>query len=219
MRTQTRWWAIAGVAALGAVALLWNQAVRAERGAEGEPTRVAVIDVLGTVQRLFESERYKPARDEFEAKLLTETVQPARAAMTDLKARYDALAPDSPDRARLSAEYDQKSREVDLASTFAEEFNTRQLAEAYRVVIETAGSVAKERGYTMVVASRTDRDFIKGANVNTAVQEMLARPVLVAPEGADITTAVTAALKLDAAMAPASPPASPSVAPQTPPGK
>ena len=218
MSTQTRWWAIAGMVALGAVAMLWSRAVGAERGAEGEPTRVAVMDVLGTVQKLFESDRYKPARDEFEAKLLTEKVQPARAVMAELKTRYEALPPDSPDRGKLSSEYDQRSREVDLASSAAEEFNTRQLAEAYRVVIETAGSVARERGFTMVVASRTDRDFIKGANVNTAVQEMLARPVLVAPEGSDITPAVTAALRLDAAPAPASAPAT-TPTPPAPPGK
>jgi hypothetical protein len=72
----------------------------------------------------------------------------------------------------------------------------RKYIEAYKLVKSSCETVAKDLGYSHVVASRTKEEIMTD-NPGLVAQALLARVMVVSPEGTDITDDVKKDLKLD----------------------
>jgi Skp family chaperone for outer membrane proteins len=77
-------------------------------------------------------------------------------------------------------------------------FQAGQVSRAYVEVATAAKKVAGEMGYSHVVASRPVAAEFRGQNVESVVQEVLQRVLVVGPEGQDITENVLKELKIEA---------------------
>lgn len=180
-------------------------AASAVTAAEGH--RIATLDTLEICEKLFQSEKYTSARDA--------VVKPKQATLDEMQQSLVALggkmqaAGNGPDAQALNAEFSAKREEFmkfrEDANGELMKLNVQQFNECYRLVVETAATVAKSGGYSHVLSSREGGQDFRSADLSGAIQEVLARPVLVRPAGDDITAAVLKELKLDAA--PATPPA------------
>lgn len=194
---------------------------RAIAQAPAAPTlRIATVDVLGIAEKLITTDKYRSARDTnttAQNKMLAELEN----GLKDLQARIKALPNDSKDRDAMMAELEKKGDEYrrarDQAVGQVENFNTLQVAEAYKLVIEAAERLGTQKGYTIVIASRSGTPTIRSDNVAGAVQEMLARPVVKADAADDLTAELQKSMGLDTVAAPPQAPAG--AAPEAPPAK
>lgn len=173
-----------------------------------EGGKIATVDVLEISEKLFMSDRYKPARETMlkEKQGQIETLQ---AALQDLAQKIQAAGENSPEsepmRQQLQAQSQSFGQIRDMANNDLNALSTQQFSEAYRLVIDTAGAVARLQGYDFVLATRAGPPEFRSKELQGALQEVLARPVIVAPSGADITPAVLKELKLDSTPAAATP--------------
>ncbi len=187
--------------------------------------RIATADVLNVAERLIATDKYKSARDTL-ANSLNKELQSKVDALKDVQAQFEALPeaarqPDSKDPkvqalnqsfATLQRELQQKDQE---ARAQVEKFNTTQVIEAYKLVSETAAQAATSLGYTHLIATRQPNAEIRSLNLQGAVQEILARPVVKGPIADDITDRLITQFNLeniavpqgqgDAPVAPATP--------------
>lgn len=172
-----------------------------------EASKIAVLDILMIVEKLVDSERYRPARDSFQ-KDAADKINKNQTTFGELEAKFKSLPDDSPERPAIIQQAQDLRAEQQKIQEGVEKYNTDQVGEAYRLVIETASKLAGDRGYTHLLASRTDSQLLRSPNVQGAVQEMLARPILKMPAADDLTKDVMAELKISAtptAPAPADP--------------
>jgi Skp family chaperone for outer membrane proteins len=193
---------------LAALALLVALADRlpssiAHAAVEGDETaspRIAVVASIRLMNDLMDSERFKPARDETEKALqaeFTPIVDQGRAMEEQLR----GLDQDT-DQARalkqqlmnLQGALARKQQEVGVRF---EQFIAGQSREAYKLVRDSAVAMAQNRGFTYVIASQSADDDLTEGPVAGLLNDLLGRPVLHAPETADITDDVRADLKLD----------------------
>ncbi len=218
---------IAGLAAVLAAGFILRTspaiAVAAPAPSHQAEQRFASINAFQAVEKMVQSDRYRPARETLmnDLKMRLEVPQNEIASI----AKEIMAAGQDSDRGRsLMPTYQNKNRELQQLRQELEEkageFNTQQLAEAYRLVVETADKIASDRGYTHVIATRgLANEPLKSTNVAAAVQEILARPLVRFPAGDDLTDAVMKELKIDAVVTePAAPtevvPPAPGVAPK-----
>lgn len=180
--------------------------------------RTATIDLYGLMERLIDSDKYKPAREAHHNELKTKL----DAFQKELEATQTALRAMDQSKPEFQGEYVkfqgrvqefQKLQEESVAK--AEEFNTVQLLESYKLVTEAAASMAKERGYTTVIATRSMDKPIDAKNLQGALQEILARPVVYSAPEDDLTDALATSMKLPAPKVEA-PAAAPTAAPAQP---
>ncbi|MCC6427734.1 MAG: OmpH family outer membrane protein [Phycisphaerales bacterium] len=166
--------------------------------------RFASINAFQLVERLVQGERYKPAREAM-AKEFQARYDAAKAEGDELAKSIVEAGQESDQGKLLIRQYQAKATEarelqMELESKVAE-FNAQQLGEAYRIVIETADQIAVQRGYTHVIATRgLASEPLKSKNVPAAVQEILARPLIRCPAADDLTDAIAAELKIEAAV-------------------
>ncbi|MDX2018309.1 MAG: OmpH family outer membrane protein [Planctomycetota bacterium] len=183
--------------------------------------RVASVDVLTIVDALMMSERYRPAREakgqesQKQMQQMLDTIK-----FQELEQKIVALAPGSPERNVLEADYTNKQRQAQqlnqqLTEGVAKQF-TDQLAECYRLVVETVDKLARDRGYSHVLASRGRDQPLRFDNPTTAVQEILARPLIRGLAADDLTGAVMADLKVSPVATPAAAPTPTPAAEATP---
>jgi Skp family chaperone for outer membrane proteins len=168
-------------------------------GAPEDNAKIATIDVLEVAERLFMSDRYLPARET----LLKEKqgqIESLQASLQDLGQKIQA-AGQSPDSEAMRQQYQQQAQAFnqarDLANNDLNSLSTQQFSEAYRLVIDASGTIAKNQGYGYVFATRRGPVEFRSKELQGALQEVLARPVLTSPDGVDITSAVLKELKLD----------------------
>jgi len=182
-----------GLATAIGLSLGWNgigDSAVAQGPAVSQPVRIATADLLNVVERMFLSDRYRPAR---EAGVLAanKKLEPMLATRAEIEAQARALTPDSPDRKTLEERYYANEQMLQQAQQAEqnqiEASNTQQLVEAYRVVVERAQAMAREMGYTHVVSTKLDPTGIRSTSVPGAVQEMLGRPVVMADAADDLT--------------------------------
>jgi Skp family chaperone for outer membrane proteins len=169
--------------------------------ADQSPPRIAVCAAVKIVDELMESPRFKPARVELEERLRADKLRPLMDQMTALRQEAEGMGQDDPrlpelrERVgRLQREGERATREVvqQVEAKVAE-----QLRECFSLVRASAQAVADERGFTFVLASGDPDDAPKTDVVMRVMRDMLSRPVLVAPEAADITEEVRLDLKLE----------------------
>jgi hypothetical protein len=219
--------AAAGLAGAATTMLLTPSPAVAQAGASTSAQRIATLDALAVVERMILSERYKPARDK-----VTEEKNVKLKVLSDslrgVEERAKGLAQDSPELQALAQEYQQTSQRLQDAERQAvgelDVFNAEQIAEAYRLVVEAANTMAASKGYTHVVQTRIGDVKFRSKNVTGIIQEVLARPVIQSPTADDITQALitqfgveNVSIEPEAIAAPnAVPGAAPSVSPAEP---
>jgi hypothetical protein len=139
---------------------------------------------------MLESDRYKQANTE-NAQKYDNDLRTKLAQLEDIRTRALAMPEGSEQRRPLEAEFGQKSQEFEqargLAQQAIEEFNTNQVAEAYRLIVDAAVTLSNQEGYTHVVVSRGDQLKIASRSVAGAVQEILARPLIKTDPAHDLT--------------------------------
>lgn len=180
--------------------------------------KIATLNAFLVVEKMVQSDRYKPSR-ETQMKEYQGNMETVKGELELLVKDIVAAGQDSEKGKALIQQYQVRKREADQLEQElqlkAAEFNTQQLAEAYRLVIETANQLADKGGYTHVIATRgIASEPLRSNNVAAAVQEILARPVVRFPAGDDLTDAVAKELKVDTVVTEGDPAAAPAV--QTP---
>ncbi len=222
MRKAERAFIYVGLAAALLLGLGWRgpglPAVAGEAPARqpGGTIRMATVDMLKIVEKMVKSERYSPSREAFN-KDLTTKLESMAGDLQALRAQIQSSPQNAPETQTLMQNYQARGQEFEQARNEAanrsDEFNARQIAEAYRLVVEVVDAQAKKAGYTHVLATRSGPPTLKSGNIAGTVQEMLARPVVMGEPADDLTKAVMDELKLpDTEDAPA-PGAAPAGAP------
>ena len=181
----------------------------APAAATSQPTgavRIATVDVLSIVERMILSDALRNPRERFFA----DTDAPLQALaneLRDMQARAQGIAQDSPEFQALSEQFNTRSNEFQIknreASLAKDRFSTLQVSEAYARVINAAQALAQANGYTHVLASRTGDPTLRSSTVPNAVQEILARPVLIGIPGDDLTERLAKDLGVDQVTIPA----------------
>lgn len=188
--------------------------------------RLATVDILKVVEKFVKSDKYAPARDAFNRDLTTKLKTMAEA-LDALRGQIQASPQNAPETQGLMQNYQQRAQEFDQerqkAAQASDEFNAKQIAEAYRIVMAAIDDISTKGGYTHVLATRGGPAVLKATNIAGTVQEMLARPLLKGNPADDLTKAVSDELKLPELdeTPPAStstPTSSPTSTPTTPPG-
>jgi Skp family chaperone for outer membrane proteins len=178
-----------------------------------EAGKIAVVDVLEVSEKLFMSDRYMPAREAM-LKEKQEQIKTLQDALQELAQKVQAAGQNSPDAQALRQQYEAQAQSFgqvrDSANNELNTLSTQQFSEAYRLVIDTSDAVAKRQGFGFVLATRTGAPEFRSKELQGALQEVLARPVLVLPEGVNITGAVIGELKLESVKMPSP------LAPETP---
>lgn len=168
---------------------------------------IATVNVFKVVEKLVQSDRYRPAREammkEYDVKLAA-----AQQELEQLYGKINAAGRESDEGKALIGQFQSRQREAQQLDqelqAKAAEFNTQQLSEAYRIAVETVNELAAKGGYTHVIATRgAVSEPLVSTNVAAAVQEILARPAIIYPAADDLTEAVARALKVDSVEAPA----------------
>lgn len=215
---------LAGAAAGGALVaplLTGTNAVAQAGSGSVAPVRIATVDVLSLVERMVTSERYASARQtnvNTQAKMLEDernklgpVATEAQAAMQKAVAESQGLKDGDPKLEELKKTFQDaqnkmqglQQQEGELqrkAQDSVESFNTQQVGEVYSLVMAAAQELATKNGYSHVLASRNGSVTIRSNNVPGAVQEILARPVVVGIAGDDLTERVADALKIGPAV-------------------
>lgn len=229
MRKAERAFIYVGLAAALCAGLGWRgpgrpaYAQNAPASAAGAPLRVATVDMLKIVEKMVKSDRYSPAREAFN-KELTTRLESMAGDLQSLRAQIQASPQNAPETQTLVQNFQARGQEFEQARNEAanrsDEFNARQIAEAYRLVAETVDARARQAGYTHVLATRSGPPVLKSGNIAGTVQEMLARPVVVGEPADDLTKMILDEFKLpDADEEPAAPAPAESPAPAAEPGK
>ena len=162
--------------------------------------KIATCDIFEVVERLMESDRYAPAREEAMA-AAEDRMRPYQQRLEEAQRRAQSTPQEDPlfrdifrEFQRAQQEYQQRGQELMREQ---EMLTTRQILECYRLVRSSAEAVAEQIGYTMVLQTRQKKDDNEAQDMQSAVRAMLARPVAVAPEAIDITADVLFELRLD----------------------
>lgn len=214
MKSATLALSLAAGLALALAALLAvpsrHAVAQAPSAPTAQPSRVAVVDMLALVERLWETDQYKAPRDEIVRAVQAQAAQ-IRADMGTLedKARAlhpkegeppltgDALAKANDETAKLQQEYQEKQSALQSLGSQIEQNNLKQIKEGYAALVAACHKKAQELGYSHVIISRTQGDLITATRPADAFQEIVSRTVIVYPDADDITQAVMKELKLD----------------------
>jgi len=202
---------ISGVVVASLAAFLGFQAgtVQPRAGAASarvvEPARLAVFDVLAVSEKLFLGDRFSPAR-ETRVKQKQDEILAMENSAKEMVEQIQKLPESAPERQGLINTFQAKRDELESAKQRANEelsaFSTDQFSECYKQCIEAANTVARSRGYSHVIASRVGELKFRSKELPAALQEVLARPVLLSGDTDDLTPAVMKELKLDETVAP-----------------
>lgn len=183
----------------GRTGALTSSATAAEKNAD--PRRlIAVVDIVGVVERMMDSDKYKPARDEAGAAAESE-IKPMRDRLQSLEERLRGLPQGDPAFNDVGREYQQLRAELERKAQGLgrdmDQLTMRQLIECYRLARASADAVAEQMGFAYVIASRPVDKDLEAPDTASAVRQLVARPMLRFPEGTDITPDVKQDLKLN----------------------
>lgn len=204
-----RWGAWAGAAAtIGVGAAFATQASQpgpgttaaaAPEAVAGSVGRIATLDVYSLTERLMSlpsglesvEAAVKPFQDEI-TKLQEE--------FDRLVARLQTLPANDPTFETTSNEGREKQSKLRRlqgeADAAIESARAGLLVRTFNQVVEASNKVAAREGFAYVLNSRSAERAIETNSVTIALQELLARPMILAPGDADITERVAAELKL-----------------------
>lgn len=161
--------------------------------------RIATCDALAVTEALFSTDAYAPVRQSEETRLKSQ-LTPLEAALDALQKELQAADQTKPETQAKAQEFDTKRSEYfklrqDLSDKY-DAFVSLQFGEAYQRVQAAAKAVATDTGYTYVISQKSGA--VAGPAPQTLIADLLGRPMLVKPEGSDITIKVREQLKLPA---------------------
>ncbi len=207
---KTKWIAGGALAiVLGAGALAWQDSAggagSATSNAAPAPATIATIDVFRCLQAYMLRPEMVAARDaqntEFQA-----TEAEIRTRIENNQQRLRGLAQGDPQFAltRSAIEADSQAYNAfrQQATLNAQALAVAQSTEAFIEVQEQASALAGELGYSHLISGKLDASDLMGESGPTSqstaqmIQELLARPVLLAPAGDDITERVLEAMDI-----------------------
>lgn len=206
MSTSVRALAYAGIVGLlGAGFGLWAGSVQSPALAttlpvSAEGVKIACLDVLDVAEKLFLGDRYASTREQAlkEKQSQRDALQ---AGLTDLQQKIIAAGQESPEGKQLIPTYQVKAKELQefeqTANTDLNTLSTNQFNECYRLAVETGQAIAKKQGYTHLFASKVGTLEFRSKELQAALQEVLARPVLMTTSGDDLTVQVKKELKIE----------------------
>lgn len=190
--------ALVGVLASGMVA---SPAAAREPEAQGGKPTIATCALMKVVDELMETERFRPARVELEDSLRKEKLEPIVEQIKEIQAKSEGMSREDPAANEIRERYGRLQREAQKAQQeivrAVEQKVAQQLSECFQLVRQSAEAVAEDLGYAYVIASTDPDTELKMESVVALVRDFLARPVLVAPKGVDITEEVRRDLKLE----------------------
>lgn len=170
------------------------------RTADPAASVIGVCSVVKITDELMESDRFKPARIEFEDSLRKEKLDGILAEMKALQQQVEGVSRDDPKfgelRERFGRLQREAQRETQEIARKVELKVAEQLSECYQLVRGAAVAVAEDLGYTYVLASTDPDEKLKSQTVVSLMRDVLSRPVLLSPKSADITEDVRKDLKL-----------------------
>ncbi len=195
--------AVVVVSSLLSVSLLrlsGSRASAAETGSEPPKAEIAVCAILEISEELMNSDRFRPAREVEEERLLA-SLGDLRSEISELSGVLRDAARDDPGFAderqkiqQLLGEYQQKQG---IAQQELERFIVAQFAEAYELSRSSARAIAEQRGFRYLFASSSpDKDVPTDRPMDAVRNDMFQRPVLMSPEESDISDDVRADLNL-----------------------
>lgn len=174
---------------------------------------IATCDQFIVLQSMLGSPSYVKARDERAAKLAASTsdLEAQLSALRDQASKItDKTSPEFKDLQQKAQQTSQAIRAKKAENDKAmEQGNRLEVEEGYRLVMDATTAVSKREGYTYVIGSRSFSSTFFAQTLSGVFQEIYARPVMVAPEGVDITDMVLKELKIDRLPPPGSEPAKP----------
>lgn len=186
-------------AALAALALVALAFARAQP--DPPAPRIASIDLFACVEAVIETPAYANPRVD-ESNRWTRRLAAIETEMNTAAAQLETLAQNDPTRQAITARLAALQRDYlntrDQAAATTEAIAARQAAEIDTAVRAIATEIAAERGYSHLVASRAPETNIDPSAVNTiraATQQILARPLLLAPKEHDLTDATLTRLR------------------------
>lgn len=164
-----------------------------------DPPKIAVCAIPMLVNELMGSDRFKPDRDKLEEELKGE-YQGLQDELTAFSEKNRGMKRDDPAFGEAAQKFrDLQQRIGEKQREIAEKLEAKsaeQLLACYELARSSASAVAESMGYNYVMASVGADEKISGENVELALRQMMARPVVMAPKNADITEDVRADLKL-----------------------
>jgi len=168
------------------------------RSAADHPIAVCAMPMI--VNELMSSERYKPIRDKMQQEAEAE-LQPLVEKARQLAQELQQMQGDDPRGQSLFEEYQKlggeiRQKQAELSAKL-EQLSAQQITECYSEVRASASAVAEDLGYKYVISSIGKDEELSKDSVETVLRQMLSRPVIMAPEEADITEDVREDLKLE----------------------
>lgn len=203
---------LAGVTgvALAALILGLNLGARESSAASGAvlkdadipQARIAVCSVMDITDELMSSDRFRPAIEENAEKLRDDLIRPIIDEGRSLEQQLQGAAPDDP------ANNDRKKRLLELREAAAqaqqeagirqEQFVANKVIEAYEMASSSARAVATDLGFNYVIATiAPDAEMPKDSPLNGVRNAILGRPLIMMPDGVDISDAVRDDLNLE----------------------
>jgi hypothetical protein len=180
----------------------------ARPAATADAARIASLDVLAVVERMISNDVYKPQREAYEADQ-AKKLQPMADELQKIKDEAKDLKEESERFKALNTSFVEKNNAFNKlrseAGAAVELYNTNQVGEAYRLVIEAATRIADSAGYTHIIASKGGPTTIASRNIPGAVQEILARPLIKGVAADDLTDRLIKELKLENVVLPTNP--------------
>lgn len=163
--------------------------------------KIAVCAVPQIVNELMDSDRFQPDREEFERGLREELLNPLNEQLTALQQEAGTVDRNDQEAVRkLQGRFAELQREgARLQGEIArkvEEKIAQQLVECYGLVKESATAVAHDLGFNYLLASSGPDDKLETETVMALSRDLISRPVLMSPEGTDISAEVREDLKL-----------------------
>ncbi len=162
-----------------------------------DSARIATCDVYQLVERMIESEQYRPAQAAEQERVKAQLV-PFETRLEAMQQELQASDPKDPAAQEKFKTFQAKREEYmarrQAAADGYSDLITGQFSDAYTKICAEARKVAASLGYTYVMAHK--KGEIRAHDPRQLVEEFLSRPVSVAPDGVDITEQVRNAMKL-----------------------
>ena len=181
---------LAGIA-LAAVALFASATVSGSRqDGNSASNGIATVDLLTLLEDMLQTEDFKPARDAYREEWETR-LDALQTQLQQIETELRMSSPQDPGVRALQQQYQQTGFEFQQVQREAamgfDQFNAEQAAEAYQTLHAEAKALADSMGYSHLMVSRQEGEITERGNLATVTQEILARPVVLAPDADDLT--------------------------------
>lgn len=159
------------------------------RAADSDPT-IAVCALPALLNEMMESERYRPDREQFEEEV-NDKLQELRDRRDELMQDLEGLEPGDPEAIEPSRQLEMLGRQYQQmqydGQNEGDALFARQMTEAWELICSSADAVAEDLGFDYVLITAGEDEVLNQTSSAIALRQMLARPVIVAPDDVDIT--------------------------------